>query len=230
MDKELHSGHRARMAEKYKANGAACADHELLEMLLYYSIPRVNTNETAIRLLKRFGSFRAVLAAPIGELTAVDGVGEKSARLIRLCGDIAARAEREGQKTPRRFANLDEIGEYLVSRLNGLSRERILVLLLSGNNELLSCERLGDGTVNTADVNIRQIMEYAILRKAAKIVLAHNHPDGDLTPSDSDVTTTLQLHRACMSMEIELTEHILVADGKYHFIMKQMREVRYPRG
>lgn len=229
MDKDLHSGHRARMAEKYKANGAACADHELLEMLLYYSIPRVNTNETAIRLLKRFGSFRAVLTAPIGELTAVDGVGEKSARLIRLCGDIALRAEREGKKTPRRFADLDEIGEYLVTQLNGLTRERVLVLLLNDNNELLDCENMGDGGVNVADVSIRQIMEFAILRKATKLVLAHNHPNGDHSPSDSDVTTTLQLHRACMPMDIELTEHILVADGQYHFIIKQMREVRYPQ-
>ncbi len=71
-------------------------------------------------------------------------------------------------------------------------------------------------------------MEYAILRKAAKIVLAHNHPNGDLTPSDSDVTTTLQLHRACLPLDIELVEHILVADGQYHFIIKQMREVRLP--
>lgn len=230
MEKELHEGHRGRMANKYKMGGAdACADHELLEMLLYYGIPRVNTNETAIRLIRRFGSLSAVLDAPIGELTAVQGIGEKSARLIRLCGDIFARAEREGEKKCSRFADLDEIGEYLVSQLDGLSRERVLVLLLSENNELLACEKIGDGAVNTADVNIRQIMEYAILRKAAKLVLAHNHPSGDLTPSDSDVTTTLQLHRACMPMEIELVEHILVAGGKYHFIMKQMREVRLPK-
>lgn len=229
MDKELHEGHRARMAEKYRSGGSdVCADHELLEMLLYYSIPRVNTNETAIRLLRRFGSMSAVLSAPIRELTAVEGVGEKSARLIRLCGDVAMRADREGEKKRRRFTDLDEVGEYLVAALDGLSRERVLVLLLGDGNELLACENLGEGAVNTADVNIRQIMEYAILRKAAKIVLAHNHPNGDLTPSDSDVTTTLQLHRACMPLDIELVEHILVADGQYHFIIKQMREVRLP--
>lgn len=229
MEKDLHQGHRSRMAEKYKSGGSeVCADHELLEMLLYYSIPRVNTNETAIRLLRRFGSMRAVLNAPLRELTAVEGVGEKSARLIRLCGDIAERSEREGQKTPRRFADLDEIGAYFTTVFNGLARERVMVLLLSDTNEFLACEHLGDGAVNTADVNIRQIMEYAILGKAAKIVLAHNHPSGDPTPSDSDVTTTLLLHRSCLSMEIELVEHILVADGHYYFIMKQMREVRLP--
>lgn len=229
MEKELHEGHRRRMTDKYKTGGAdICADHELLEMLLYYSIPRVNTNETAIRLLKTFGSMSAVLDASLRELTAVKGVGEKSARLIRLCGDIAARAEREGEKKRRRFADLDDIGEFLVAALDGLSRERVLVLLLSDNNELLACESMGEGSVNTTDVNIRQIMEYAILRKATKLVLAHNHPSGDLTPSDSDVTTTLQLHRACMSLEIELVEHILVANGQYRFIIKQMREVRLP--
>lgn len=230
MDKELHEGHRKRMTDKYSTGGAeVCADHELLEMLLYYSIPRVNTNETAIRLLRRFGSMSALLAAPTVELTVVEGVGEKSARLIKLCGDLAARAEREGQKKRCRFADLDDIGEYLVAELDGLSRERVLVLLLNGSNELLACENLGDGAVNTADVNIRQIMEYAILRKAEKIVLAHNHPSGDLTPSDSDVTTTLMLHRACMPLDIELTEHILVANGQYHFIMKQMWEVKLPQ-
>lgn len=230
MDKELHTGHRGRMAAKYRSGGAdVMADHELLEMLLYYSIPRVNTNETAILLLRRFGSLNAILSAPLHELTAVEGVGEKSARLIRLCGDIALRAEREGNSTPRRFSDLDEIGEYLVTQLDPLPRERVLVLLLSSSNELLACENLGDGSVNTADVNIRQIIEYAILRKASQLVLAHNHPDGDLSPSDSDVTTTLQLHRACLPLDLELTEHILVAGGKYHFIMKQMREVKLPR-
>lgn len=230
MDKELHTGHRSRMTAKYRSGGAdVMADHELLETLLYYSIPRVNTNETAIRLLRRFGSLSAVLSAPLHELTAVEGIGEKSAQLIRLCGDLSARAGRDGYRTPARFADLDEIGAYFVKELDGLPRERVMALLLNSNNEYLSCENLGDGAVNTVDVNIRQILEYAILRKATKIVLAHNHPNGDLSPSDSDITTTRQLHRACLPMEIELSEHILVADGKYHLIMKQMREVHLPQ-
>lgn len=229
MEKELHEGHRRRMTDKYKTGGAdVCADHELLEMLLYYSIPRVNTNETAIRLLKTFGSMNGVLSAPPKELTAVKGVGERSAALIRLCADIASRAEREGRKNRQRFADLDQIGEYFVAQLNGLPRERVMVMMLTDLNELIACEKLGDGTVNTADVSIREIMESAILRKAAKLVLAHNHPSGDLTPSDSDVTTTLQLHRACLPLDIELVEHVLVANGEYRFIIKQMREVKLP--
>ncbi len=227
MEKELHKGHRRRMVSKYETGGAdVCADHELLEMLLYYSIPRSNTNETAILLLKRFGSIQAVLDASIYELTAVPGIGEKSAHLIRLCGDLSARMKASEMPKLCRFANLSEIGEYLVGKLNGLRRERVMVVLLSTSNELLACETLGEGSVNTADVSIRQILEYAILRKASKLVLAHNHPDGDLTPSDSDVTVTLQLHRACMSMDLELCEHVLVAAGEYRLIMKQMRETR----
>lgn len=229
MDKDLHTGHRSRMAEKYRSGGSdVMADHELLEMLLYFSIPRVNTNETAILLLRRFGSLRAVLSASLPELTAVAGVGKNSAQLIRLCSDIAARADRPEKRPPARFADFDEIGEFMVRQLDGLPRERAVVLLLNSNNEYLSCEHLGDGAVNTVDLNIRQILEYAILLRATKIVLAHNHPDGDLTPSDSDVTTTRQLHRACLPMEIELAEHVLVANGKYLLIMKQMREVHLP--
>lgn len=229
MDKDLHSGHRARMNEKYRLGGTdVCADHELLEMLLYYAIPRVNTNETAIRLLRRFGSLKALLFASPAELAAVEGIGEKSARLIHLCGDIAFRAQTTPSQKSCRFADLDAVGEYCVKKLGKLPRERVILLLLNTNNELIACENLGDGTVNIADVNIRQIMEYAILRRAAKIVLAHNHPDGDPEPSDSDASTTMLLHRACMPLDIELTEHILVANGSYHFIIKQMRAVKLP--
>lgn len=229
MDKDLHKGHRARMNEKYRLGGSdVCADHELLEMLLYYALPRVNTNERAIRLLRRFGSLKAVLSASPSELATVDGIGEKSACLIHLCGDIAFRAQTTTPQKSCRFQDLDAVGEYCVKRLGNLPRERVIVLLLNTNNELLACENISDGAVNMADVNIRQIIEYAILRRAAKIVLAHNHPDGDPEPSDSDASTTLLLHRACMPLDIELTEHILVANGRYHFIIKQMRAMKLP--
>ena len=211
------------MREKIRHGGVeALADHEIVEMLLFYSIPRVNTNEIAHRLIHRFGGLSGVLSAKRHELTAVSGIGEQSADLIALIGELYRRAERERDKAPPRFHDLDEMGQYLVRQLDGLPRERVLVLLLTADNRLIATHQIDEGSVNESNVDIRQILEYAILAKASNIVLAHNHPDPMLKASPADESVSISLMHAASVLNINLWEHILVSDGQYLCILREM--------
>ena len=211
------------MREKLRSGGGeALADHEILEMLLFYSIPRVNTNETAHRLIERFGGMAGVLNAKRHELVTVPGIGEQSADLILLMAEYCNRVDSENDKTPRVFKDLDEVGRYVVKLLDGLSRERVIVLLLTADYRLIATHQISEGSVNCSDVNVRQIMEYAILAKASHIVLAHNHPDPILEPSQEDISASISLMHAASLMGINLWDHVLVADGKYVLILQEM--------
>lgn len=211
------------MREKFRQGGGeALADHEILEMLLFYSIPRINTNETAHRLIDHFGSLSGVLNAKRHELTAVPGIGEQSADLICLMAELYRRTDGEDSKAPRYLRDLDEVGRYLVKQLDGLSRERVLLLLLTADYRLIATHQISEGSVNESSVDVRQIMEYAIMAKATHIVLAHNHPDPMLTPSQADESVSISLMHAASVMGINLWEHILVSDGKYVFILREL--------
>lgn len=211
------------MREKLRQGGGeALADHEILEMLLFYSIPRINTNETAHRLIDHFGGLSGVLSAKRHELTAVSGIGEQSADLICLMAELYRRAEKEDSKTPRYFKDLDDVGRYLVKQLDGLARERVLVLLLSADYRLIATHQISEGSVNSSGVDVRQIMEYAILAKASHIVLAHNHPDPMLTPSPEDESVSVSLMHAAATLNLNLWEHVLVSDGRYLCILREM--------
>ena len=211
------------MREKLRSGGGeALADHEILEMLLFYSIPRVNTNETAHRLLDRFGSMAGLMNAKRHELLTVQGIGEQSADLILLMAEYYHRTASEADKVPTVFKDLDDVGRYVVRLLDGLSRERVIVLLLTTDYRLIATHQISEGSVNCSRVDIRQIMEYAILAKAANIVLAHNHPDPILEPSKEDESVSISLMHAASTMGINLWDHVLVADGKYLLILREM--------
>lgn len=211
------------MREKFRAGGGeALADHEILEMLLFYSIPRVNTNETAHRLLEQFGGLSGLLAAKRHELNAVQGIGDQSADLIGLISELYRRTDGEDSKKPRYLRDLDEVGQYLVKQLDGLARERVLLLLLAADYRLIAVHQISEGSVNESNVDVRQIMEYAIMAKATHIVLAHNHPDPVLTPSQEDESVSLALMHAASVMGLNMWEHVLVSDGKYVLILREM--------
>lgn len=211
------------MREKLRTGGGeALVDHEVLEMLLFYSIPRVNTNETAHRLIDHFGSMAGVLAAKRHELLSVQGIGEQSADLILLMSEYYKRVDAEADKVPSVFKNIDEVARYVVKELDGLVRERVIILLFSNDYRLLATHQISEGNVTGASIDIRQIMEYAILAKATHIVMAHNHPDPMLIPSQEDVSASISVMHAASTLGINLWEHILVSDGKYLLIMKEM--------
>ena len=186
----IHEGHRARMRTKLMESGERVfADHELLEVLLYYAIPRRDTNELAHRLLEQFGSLQGVLSASAQELACVKGVGEYAAALIKLVPILQRRAARSAKE--QILNSVDKCGAYFTA-------------LLSGSRD-----------VSMAAVSVRQVVEYALHAGAVGVVLAHNHPSGVALPSREDIGTTRLIRDALRTMNIQLVDHIVVADGDF---------------
>ena len=213
----VHDGHRERLRQRYGALGPdAFADHELLELLLTYAIPRRDTNETAHLLLKRFGSLSGVLAAGLDELQSVSGSGPQAAQLIHLQAALERRAAlrrlrtRNGRpllNTPVRSARYAEL------LLRHEHSERLYALCLSTQLTLLCARPVGSGSLNELTVYPRTIVELALLQHAHCVVLAHNHPSGDPLPSQADAETTETVRAALQSVHIGLLDHIVVGDG-----------------
>ena len=211
----LHDGHRQRAKERYRQVGAdALADHELLELALFYAIPRQDTNETAHRLLKRFRSLQGVLQASPEELEQVEGVGTSAALLLRLMADISQRARITS--LPEKILNSpDRTGAYFMELLAGQKRELLYQVCLDGKGKLLTCRCIAKGTVSASAVHVRQVVENALYAGASTIILAHNHPSGVALPSQEDIATTRLIRDALRTMNIQLVDHIVVADGDY---------------
>ena len=192
----LHDGHRQRAKERYGQVGAdALADHELLELALFYAIPRQDTNETAHRLLKRFRSLQGVLQASPEELEQVEGVGKNAALLLHLMADISQRARITS--LPEKILNSpDRTGAYFMELLTGQKRELLYQVCLDGKGKLLTCRCIAKGTVSASAVHVRQVVENALYAGASTIILAHNHPSGVAVPSSSDEAATRQVAEA----------------------------------
>ena len=200
----LHDGHRQRMKERFARHGLdSFAEHEVLELLLYYAIPRRDTNELAHTLLDRFGSLERVLLAPREELLKVPGVGEGAALLLTLVPAVSQYTHRHAPQETI-LNSVDASGRYFMRLLRHERRELLYQACLDGKGKLLSCRCLSEGGVNMAAVTLRQ-----------SVLLAHNHPSGIALPSASDRQMTLQVRDALATMGIRLTDHIIVADDDF---------------
>lgn len=218
MSGEVHGGHRARMKSRYLEQGMdALADHEALELLLYAAIPRADVNPLAHRLISHFGSFAAVLDAEVHELTEVEGVGEGTALLIRLVRDLNRRAliEKAGGSRHPVLAGADEAGAFFLPYFYGLREERVYAAFLDDRFRLLKCRCMFEGGVNFAPMSVRKLVEAAIQEHATNLILAHNHPAGQAIPSVEDRDTTMKLAAALRAVQLELTDHIIVAGEEY---------------
>ena len=211
----IHDGHREKMRNRFLTAGLdAFADHEALELLLYYAIPRRDTNPTAHALMERYGSLSAVLEAPVEDLRRVEGVGESAAVLLRLVPQLSRRA-RLADARETVLNSVDRAGSYLLELFALLVREVLYQLCLDQKGKLLACKRLSEGSVNSTDLNIRRLMENAILTSASSVILSHNHPSGIALPSQDDLNTTEQARTALKTIGVRLADHIIVADGDF---------------
>lgn len=219
-DGRLHAGHRERMRQKFTDDhdGAHFPDHELLELLLYYAVPRKDTNETAHRLMEEFGTLEKVLDAERDRLTAVDGVSDNSAVLIALMREIARRyaaAKTEENGDLPVFDTPEKIAAFLRPRYIGVQVERAYLLLFDNAMHMLDFRHLGDGEVSKVLLSVRQIAEYAFRKHAAQVVLAHNHPGGIAVPSGEDLALTRRVSQALQLLDIPLLEHFIFSDYGY---------------
>lgn len=214
-EQNLHSGHRERMMEKFLINKAALSDHEVLEMLLFYALPRINTNDIAHRLINTFGSLNNVFAADKDQLKAVKGVGEKAALQIMIVGDIINRLHVKNSKEIR-LNNFSALKEYLDGQFDN-KVERFLIILLDKKYKVIAQH---DYTDNRKEVVSAEIPEFASLlaaHKAENVMLIHNHPSGDSKPSESDDTTTAQVAMICSMHGKRLVDHVIFGDNLYSY-------------
>ena len=170
----IHDGHREKMRRRFLETGLeGFADHEALELLLYYAIPRRDTNPIAHALMERYDSLSGVLNAPVEDLEKVEGIGESLSLIL------------------------------------------VFLLCLDRKGRLLACKRLAEGDVASADLNIRKVVEMALLTSASAVILAHNHPSGVAVPSSSDEAATRQVAEALRTIGVRLVDHIVVADRDF---------------
>ena len=212
----IHDGHREKLRQRFLKSGLdAFADHEALELLLYYAIPRRDTNPIAHALMERYGSLSAVLAAPVEDLKKVEGVGESAAILLKLAPQLYRKAKMSDAEQETILSSVERVGAYLLERFAGEKNEVVYQLCLDRKGKLLVCKKLGEGGVTSADLDIRRLVENALLTGASSVVLSHNHPSGVALPSRDDYAATDRAKTALAVVGVALTDHIIVADGDF---------------
>ena len=214
--KNVHDGHRERMREKFRKNGFnGMADHEVLEMLLFYCVSRSNTNGIAHELINHFGSLSAVFEAPEEELMKVKGVGANSAFLIKMILPLYREYKVDSGKS-KTLKTPEECGEYLVNYFSSFANERVVVLCLDGSCRILGIEEICEGDVSSVTVNMRKMISSIVKYPATvAVVLSHNHPGSLALPSRDDVKTTSDIKKTLDTLGITLVDHIIVADDEY---------------
>jgi DNA repair protein RadC len=203
------------MLEKLvKYGGEHFENHELIEMLLFYSIPRINTNEIAHRLTDRFGSVRGILDATTDELCSVEGIGIKSAELIKLAAELYIRCATEKIDTTKQFTKYSQVCEYLNTKYIGASKEIVYLLVFNNAMRLIATEKIAEGTSNSAFLRSDTVLRCAYAYNSVNVILAHNHPGGKAIPSGDDITATGLIKNHIAAYGVKLIEHFVVADGK----------------
>ena len=208
-----HQNHRARVRETFRKAGVdGMPDHNLLELLLFYSIPRKDTNEIAHRLIETFGSLNGVFDASYERLAEVEGVGESSALLLSLVPGICRRyIEGMTDKKKINLSTAEAVNDYLVKKYYGCKTEVFYMLCLDGVGNLINCCKLGEGSSGTVVVDKRTMLETALRNHADKIIFAHNHPNGIAVPSKADLELTYEFASILTPVGIRLSDHFIVA-------------------
>lgn len=213
----LHSGHRQRMKNRFLEYGIdSFHDYELLEMILYYSIPKKDTNEIAHRLLNTFGTLKDVFDADFSELITVNGIKENSATLIKLFQKTTQRYWEDEFSDDGRIdlSTPEKLMQYCKTLYLGEKNEMIYALALDNNLHLMTRKLISEGMPNRVELGIGQVIDFAIKKGTGILVLSHNHPSGISMPSNEDLTLTNRYFIALRDIGIILHDHIVVgSDG-----------------
>ena len=212
----MHDGHRKRMKERFLAEGLDnFQEHEVLELLLFYCVPMKDTNPLAHDLLNRFGSLSQVLEAPKEELEKVPGVGEHVSTFLNLITEVGRYYLVNRSQQGNVAMTIEQCGEYMLPFFFGRKYETVFLLCLDAKCKVLCCREIGEGSVNTANISVRKVVETALASNATSVVLGHNHPSGIAVPSGEDIQTTLRIAEALQMVDVVLADHIVVADGDF---------------
>jgi len=217
----IHAGHRQRLKDRFRQEGLDNFDElYVLELLLYYCIPRVDTNPVAHRLLDHFSSLTGVLDATAEELEKVEGVGKNVSTFLTLITQVGRFYQVKRSQPGEILRTIEQCGNYMVPYFFGREHETVFMLCLDAKCKVLCCKKVGEGSVNSANIPIRRVVEMALGANATTVVLAHNHPSGLAIPSADDIQTTHRVAAALEAVEITLADHIVVSRDDFVSIVQ----------
>lgn len=217
----IHKGHRARLKQRFRQDGLDNFNEvNALELLLFYCVPRVDTNPLAHRLLDHFGSLSQVLDASAAELEKVEGVGENVSTFLTLLTQACRYYQTKRAETGKILRSVEECGEYMMPYFIGREVETVYMLCLDAKCKVLCCKKVGEGSVNSANIPTRRIVEMALGANATTVVLAHNHPSGLAIPSTEDVQTTHKIGAALETVDVILADHLVMSKEDFVSIVQ----------
>jgi DNA repair protein RadC len=222
-DSPHYHGHRERLRERfYVAGPDALNDYELLEMALFPALPRRDTKPLAKTLIKAFGSFAEVIHAPVARLREIDGIGEASINQLKLIAAAASRVARGDVKNRSALSSWNEVIDYCRSSMAFSDKEQFRLLFLDKRNQLIADEVQQTGTVDHTPVYPREVIKRALELSATALILVHNHPSGDPSPSQADIQMTKAIIEIAKPLGIAVHDHIIVGKSG-HASLKGMR-------
>ena len=224
---DLHQGHRERMRERIAQQGfESLADHEALEVLLYLTNPRKNTNLMAHALLRRFGSFVRVLDAEEEELCKVEGIGPATARMLHLMPDICRYYTHCRASEEPCLRSTEQLAAFLQGRFLGADREKALLVALDSRSRVRGTYWLREGTSNKVSFEIKDVVAAALKGGTDSVVLCHNHPNGMALPSREDLQATENIVRALGMVKVQLRDHLILTETEY-FSMREANRLPF---
>ncbi len=209
-------GHRQRLRERFKKTGfSGWHDYEMLELVLAYCIPRRDTKPVAKELLRKFKTIGAVFDTDEKELMEIDGIGSRSAVLLKVFREVATVYFESCLKKTDFLSSPKAVYDYLAVSLKGNREEEFKVIFLNSTNRTSGIETLQVGTVDKSAVYPRKVVERALKHNAVSVIIAHNHPGGSLKPSQDDVQITERLKQALETVDISLLDHVIISSEGY---------------
>jgi DNA repair protein RadC len=218
-----HANHRARVRKRYRSHGlGAFADHEILELLLFYCYPRCDTNKIAHRMVKAFGSLSNLMDADVTDIMSRCGVSENVAVLVSMVPQLAGIYLKSKWDNKTRLDNAKTAGEYATSLFVDATTEMFFLICLNTNKQINHVSLIATGTVDETAVYTRDIVNEALRHKAVSVILTHNHPGGSLRPSRQDMEVTRTIIEGLQFINIQTIDHIIVAgEGYYSFAARR---------
>lgn len=221
MADNLHKGHRERMRNRFLIEGGdGFADHELLELLLFYAVPRGDVNPLAHKILTEFGTLTMLLESDAVEIARRCHIKENTAMLLTLQMAFLKKLQQEKWKDKVSIDSVSKASAYAIDLLSHYTYERFYMMCLDTQKRLIHTCLIAEGTLHQADVQMRKIVEAALKYKASSVILLHNHPSGLVMPSFSDVNLTTQVQKVLGSIDIDVVDHIIVADDAYYSFLE----------
>ena len=212
-EKNIHKGHRQKVKERYIKTGfEGMADHNILELLLFFGIPYKDTNPIAHELMNTFGSFSGVLKASVSELKSVKGMTENAACLLNMLLPVYARYAADIAHEKPTLLTTQEVVDYMRPRFLDTNNERAYALCFDHNHTLIAARRLSDGDVNSTLLDMRKLAAAVLETKASGVILVHNHPNGISLPSNGDVEQTKNAYEFLQRLKVSLMDHIIISE------------------